>query len=377
MTIRLARGLISHINRRRDGFALQVSGAADPALVGRALQLARRDILRLGPGPDPELGLGPEDFAGPKYVSEVMPSSGGPIIVIDASHTPDRLVRQIPAILQRHLEDAGVTDASIGPPVLDERLVHPGGPAVMLHAFLPPPHPSAARPLLPPTWLAAATAWLDQVPVGEAWMETACPFPISRENVRPLVEKFSRGSNPAVFVGHLWQQARSLAVRGGEGLLTLGVGGSSYEADADLGLAGEELKIIARQLDPHPAYACLQVRPTFEIMLRLLERRFEDGEDGAPSDLVAASIDEFVPDAFPWQLMGPGHLARLGPSAQAASLRPDGFAELDLAPISTALASPDALLDLRARGKAILRPCLLSREEAIAERHRRWTAPHP
>lgn len=190
MAVRVERGVLSRMLDRRDGFVLQVLRADDPEAVIRGLERAAREIVKLGPGPNRALGLSAGDYAGPKYVSDVMPSAKGPIVLVDASHSPDRYLKETLEIICPRLEEAGVDDAVITIPKPDERLIYRPAPAVVLHLALRPMDHMRPEPI-PGGWIEAGIAWVqEQDNLGEAWVTRGFPFPIELEAAPRLFERF-------------------------------------------------------------------------------------------------------------------------------------------------------------------------------------------
>lgn len=374
MAIRVARGVISHMREWRDSFALQIRGGADPDAVRRAFDRARPEIVRLGPGPNRALGLSAGDFAGPKYVSEVMPSAEGPLIILDASHCPDRYLKETLDIIVRQLGEAGVDDATISVPKLDERLIYRRAPAVVLHLAVGPADTLQCRPI-PAEWILDGIGWVQQQEeIDEAWVSQAFPFPIDVGVAPQLFDRFRRQpSYTTLFAGRLWGRARAVGIAPLEGLFALGVAGTECSV-AEFEAAASWLRQFARDRLPEFVFASLQTRPeTFDDMpvLRLLERRFEDPDRGPPWSRMMTLCDEFLPDAFPWQILGPGHLQRLGNFPPGATPLADGYAELELAPTTLRLTDPEAFAQVRTTALNRLGSCLLSDEDVSAHRARR------
>jgi hypothetical protein len=134
----------------------------------------------------------------------------------------------------------------------------------------------------------------------------------------------------------------------------------------------DSLKTLAKSTIPELAYASLEIRRNFNAALGpgLLRRRAE--EPDPPGALGAARVAlEAVPDIFPWQILGPGHLENL--PELTGSLPPEegtlrkldfGFAELELGSIEDLLHDPEDLSQIRTSGRRLLGPCLLTRTES-------------
>lgn len=121
---------------------VRVERSADPQLAAAALGKAREGILALGA----------------KYVSDVAPSPAGPFVWIDAVGV-ERL-HEIPAIVARKLEEAGLESALITSPESGGRLTELAyvPKAVVLRLLTVPP--PAERVELPTHWLDEACAFV-------------------------------------------------------------------------------------------------------------------------------------------------------------------------------------------------------------------------
>jgi hypothetical protein len=76
----------------------------------------------------------------------------------------------------------------------------------------------------------------------------------------------------------------------------------------------------------------------------------------------ALVADELVLDAFWYQVLGPGHLRRLGRRPPGAAPLPSGRVELTLGEARTWLAADDATRALQAAGRVTLASCLYDDE---------------
>lgn len=363
--INVERGLAARIRERRDGFLLQVLGD-DAATILEGMAEARRRLLTRAAGAGPSAG----EAGAPKYVSDVMPSRDGAILYIDASHSPAKLLAEIPALIVECLEQAEVSDARLVIPALDQRLITRECPTVTLYLFAEP----RGRGLAPPLggWLERAVEWADARSTEEAWIRAAIPFPVNPESADQLFLGLAR-SRPAaeLIVGQLWAAAKGVGFHALEHMVSIAGGGTAL-ANAEWASLGLDLKTFALSCIPDLAYACLDVRPCFWLQLPLNERQYGDGDNGAGLDVLADCLSDFVPDVFPWQLLGPKHREALDLEAHRGLKDVGhGYAELEFAPIGLDLTAPDRLGRLRAFGKPLLAPLLIDRDRAISERSRR------
>jgi hypothetical protein len=374
MPIRLRRGLVSHIRKYRDGFALQVRCGADARsdLAAEALEVARQDLLATPAG------------KGPKFVSEVIASRDGPLLLIDASHVSNSSLDRIVQVMTERLEEVGLDDVVLGAPEEDPRFYRAdGGPVVLLHLFTPRRGPFSPPERYPLEWIEQASEWAleGSTETDEVWMTSALAVPIGPQAVRPMLQRESeRPGGAAVFVGHPWEKVRAVGLAPNDGMLALAAGGTSIQESTLLQVA-EELKAYARSLVPQLAYAAVQIRNDFGDVwgMRLLERRFHDEEPGAAFERISRICDEVVFDVYPWQLLGPKHVTRLTGAGEAGhasrqALKPlrDDFAELEVTALSIGLSEPEHLAAMRERGRAQLANCLVNRDQvfAIEQEHR-------
>lgn len=366
MSIRLRRGLVSHIRKYRDGFALQVRcGGARADLATEALEVVRRDLQATPEG------------EGPKFVSEVIASRDGPLLLIDASHVSNSSLDRIVQVMTERLEEVGLDDVVLGAPDEDPRFHKAdGGPVVLLHLFTPRQGPFSPPERYPLEWIEQASEWAleGSTETDEIWMTSALAVPIDAQAVRPILQRESeRPGGAAVFVGRPWEKVRAVGLAPNDGMLTLAAGGTLIQEPTLLQVA-EELKEYARSLVPGLAYVAVQIRNDFGDVwgMRLLERR-RDEEPGASFERIGRICDEVVFDVYPWQLLGPKHVGRLTggggaghPSSQAFKPLRNGFVELEVEPLSTGLSDPEQLATMRERGRAQLANCLVNRDQVLA-----------
>ena len=158
--------------------------------------------------------------------------------------------------------------------------------------------------------------------------------------------------------------------------MAIAAGGPDLGDDELLG-SFERLCEMARRLAPAASYGYVRFGPHADLHSASTEWSGEGGpqiEAGWALDL----RDEMAFDAFPYQILGPGHLARLGgppPGAEDLGGGRVGVAIGDPAswlydlsvprwthpyPMSTVTRDPD----IRAKARRLLGPCLLTELEA-------------
>lgn len=101
--------MLSRIREDPGSIVIQVRNPSDPAAAAAALERAGREIEHLDAGPASAPGLGSRDRNPPAYVSPVLPSGSGPVLMIDGADVPYAVLRTIPDVVARHLSKVGVT----------------------------------------------------------------------------------------------------------------------------------------------------------------------------------------------------------------------------------------------------------------------------
>jgi hypothetical protein len=95
----------------------------------------------------------------------------------------------------------------------------------------------------------------------------------------------------------------------------------------------------------------------------------------AHPSVVVQACDELVFDAYPFQVLGPGHARHLGGLPRGAAPLPADRFELDIGRLEDWLPGSAELEALRACGRAALAPCLLSPEAVAKLSEERWSSP--
>lgn len=368
MAIRVMPGAADTICEHADGFVVHVTGVSDHEGAARALALARTDILALAEGPHD-----PSD--GPSSSNPVL-APGGPLLRIarlgvDADH-----LRLIPALVAARLEQAGVTDARVDAP-------EPGGPldeldtcpnAVVLRLF---PQPAGEDGTLPGSWIDVACEWAlgdlapnDTVPLRLLGVELDAKVADAPAIVHQAAVA---GAWCDVVNGNLDERVHTASLTFGRAPhVALAAGGPACDTSALLARF-ELLCEVARELAGDVSYACVDLEPTFEgIGLGLGAEGWRD-HGGASPNLVAGELsDVLVPDVFPFQILGKGHLARLAPAGADAPGPPvgeaiaDGHVEVQIGDPADWLPMYDGRDDAQAEGFELL-GALLATEEEVDE----------
>lgn len=285
---------------------------------------------------------------GPHFVSGPHGAPGGVYFYLDGHSLLAKALASIPSVLAGHLRRRGVTEAKIVVPVRAEPpQVASARPGVLLYLL-----PEPGSPGLPAAWRDAAAEWLSQA-TSSVYVDK--DFFSFRLGVPAAQQVASQALSWVRLVG----ADRNWALRGanikpppGTPFVALGIGGAG--AAADVVRAAEQLIEIGRPLAREAAYAFVAIDPA---LVALTDPEWGQEHFGPPvptSDapgavrrargdhyaardnwgpptprrhpLMPTSQDipqapthgafEFpqalVVDAFPWQVIGPRHVARMG-----------------------------------------------------------------
>ena len=391
--MKVARGLLSHIRANPGGIVVQVQGVSDPEAATAALWKAVPEIAKLGT----------------RYLSPVLPAGTGPFIMIDGADMPFEVLRTIPDVVARHLTEAGLDEATIAPgtvqgPLVDRGLVLQALPkAVVALLYPPPPDRYGHFARIPQEWFDTAAAWMRTGVGPEADLMASVvsvQFPVAPDAVAELLAECQRAGVGKVNAvgGDLTQRIRGVC--GGAFFtyvpsLAIGAGGPAA-SDAELVELVGELSALLRSLADQLGYGVVTVEPTFGNLAGSphgTEWSIYEGSPGSFPDL----CDEGVLDAFPYQVLGPRHLERLGGLPHGARRLPGGRAELTIgepgdwlfqdSAIEARLARPWELVGSRRakpgieeEARRLLGPCLAKASELSSlrqARHQRIGGPQP
>lgn len=355
----------------RDRFVLQVLAPDHLPGALAAMRLFRVDVVGLsGKGNRPSTDTGRAPTARDRAeVSQVVPAPGGPLVLVEHLDAAPEELDRVPGLLARRLEDAGVTEATVVVPDLGGRLdVLDRTPGCVVLRLFPMPAEGAA---VPPDWLDVALEWI----VGDLGADdpvVARILGVEQEVPAPAAATLLHECGVArawcdLVNGDPADRLRTVSLTFGRlPHLALAAGGPGLDA-AGLVARFELLQDVARELAADVAYACLDIEPTFEGLALGLPVDGWRARGGAAPNRVAALVgDLVVPDAFPWQVLGPGHLARF----DAAGVEPppheqlgDGRVEVSLGEPAEWLPRSSTRVDAQEDALSWLTPVLVDADE--------------
>lgn len=334
MTLTVTKRLRRRIQRDPGGILVQIRKSSDPEGAAAALAAARADIAALDGGPESAPGLLPGSRNAPKYVGPVLRSPSGPLLYVDGGYTPEHLLSTIPDLVVRHLAARGVADAVVDCPAIADApfdLLARTPKAVTLRLYPPPPgsrRGSGARRAMPENWLDAATAWVrdGMSDDAELWVNATLRYRVAAADGRAVFGFGRRTGLVSLLAGDVDRRVRgtSASFARVDGL-AIGAGGPA-STDDQLRTIFNELVEIGRRLVADVAYAYVTIDATAAHLGGVhVGTEWDMLQGGAGSHTVELLCDEIVFDAFPWQVLGPGHLRRV--AAAGATLQQPGLTE--------------------------------------------------
>jgi hypothetical protein len=354
MSVRIARGVITRIRDDPSGIVIQVQEASSASRAAAALERAGVEIGELDGGWRSAYGLREGDRNNPKWVSAVIVAPTGPCI--DGGSTPHRLLRTIPEIVARHVRDAGVSHAVIAAPAR-------GGELAELHAL-----PRAVilclygEPASRVQWLEEAAAWVTAgcAEAGELRASViATEFSVQVGDVhRLLAECVSADQWVRLVAGDRAASVRAVNLPFGDAPMVLSAGGPRA-TDEDRLRAFAELRAIAQRLSAHVTQAYIDLVATLGGAALHQPDPPWSSEGGEHPGRIRHHADRVLFDAFPYQIVGPLHMKRLGALPEGARALQDGRVELSFGEPA------DWLPRQRDAARRLLDPCLVGIEEAL------------
>ena len=211
---------------------------------------------------------------------------------------------------------------------------------------------------IPDTWLDVARRWIARSGEETVWAATlGCDFELTASGV----VDFALRNGGTFLSGHPPAEARAVVVYGS--WLVLGGGGT----DADLDALAAELRTVIDGLAGELGHAYLSIEPTFASVVTTGALSDEDVHDEQgvyrPRHRVHQVCDEAVLDAYHYQVLGPGHLARLGGTPAGSVALADGRVGLALGSTADWQPGTAGRAEVRRAGRALLAPLILGEME--------------
>jgi hypothetical protein len=325
MAVRVAAGAGDVAAELGTGFVVQITGSTDEDAAARALGAARWAIAAL-------TGVEAGQPGGPILSNPVL-APGGPILRVSQLAIDPDLVATVPDVVARSMEEAGVdglVSVIIPRGPLDDLDITPT--AVVLRVF---PLPAGDAGVVPSHWVDVAAEWVLGELAGEERVPVrvlGAPFDVPAAEAPAVVHHAVRARAWCdLLQGDLSDRIRTASVTfGSTPHLALAAGGPGCDDEAILARY-ELLCEVARDLRGEVAYACIDLEPTFADLGAGLSRDGWASKGGANPNVVVAELgDVRVPDVFPYQLVGPRHVARLRevhPESMDGERLPDGRTE--------------------------------------------------
>ncbi|HEX5996427.1 MAG TPA: hypothetical protein VFY84_14910 [Jiangellales bacterium] len=376
MPLDVAAGTLRRLQALRDQCLLRIVDAADP-------DAARAVLARLG-------RISAEQAAYQvNFVSEVIGTPHGPMVLMDAKDLTDRQLRRVVDGLVRTADELGLESGTLEVPPAGRMLAELQSVRVAaVGSVLPPPDPISRTPpdVLPEAWCGVAASWLRQAAfeplrVEVVGVEAEIGWDSLEEYLHHSVTDGFRVSAGSVATG-----IRTVVGRGRVNTrLAFMAAGLSWSI-AELARQASDIRDHVRLCADEAAYAYVTPvaatrRSPVSAFGSGVPHDVPDWPEGRPGEgdgLLGHLSDVMALDAFWYQVLGPGHLARTGPIAEARPLR-HGKVELTLGAVEDWLEEERGLTTprapgsaqaarepsaLRQRGRAILAACFLSGQEA-------------
>jgi hypothetical protein len=383
MSLDVARGTLQRVYELRDQCLLRIVDTADPD-VARAV-LARLERISA------EVAGHPVNL-----VTEVIETPQGPMVLMDAKDLSDRQLRRVVDGLVRAANEMGLESGTLEvPPAGRMRKELRSVRVAAVGSVLPPPDPTSWTPpdVLPEAWCEVAANWLRQAAfeplrVDVVGVEAEIRWDSLEEYLHRSMTDGFRVSAGSVATG-----IRTVVGRGRVNTrLAFMAVGLSWSV-AELARQASVIRDHVRMCVDEAAYAYVTPvaatrRSPVSAFGSGVPHDVPDWPEGRPGEgdgLLGHLSDVMALDAFWYQMLGPAHLARIGPIPEARPLR-HGKVELTLGEFEDWLEEEQGLTtprapgsaeaarepsSLRQRGRAILAACFLSGQEARALRRQR------
>lgn len=259
----------------------------------------------------------------PNYASAVVVDDLGPVIGFDTSAMTVDGMRKLAERMQHALEDAGVTAGVLDTASPSQEWSRVQGPAAALSVFPTAPSTYDVHASIPDYWLSVGERWVagaaDAQKIVGWWPGTPGSVPLAPDELahfcRPRdVDGVPEGGS-AFAISRTASRAM-IVVAAPTAVVTF------VQASNPPRNAYDDLVVLSRAIHSGVGYACVWSSTGFPIM----------GEPGI--DLVDGTFSNLrgitdirTPGVYPWQLLGPSHLAALDGQV-AGTTTPNGHLEV-------------------------------------------------
>jgi hypothetical protein len=303
-----------------------------------------------------------EEGDSPRFISEPIAIPGGLIVWADCHDMPPGAVLLWPEAIRRHLIVAGCDGLTLTTPRRNYDVyewVH-ACPVVTLNVYAPPDNFVYGEGL-PQTFVDVALDWLNTAgaPDQTAWLgiEAAVEIPSTLRHLPELLRAVRKNPSLRMLTGNLETSAHAAQLVTFQ--MKLAACGPAIDEDSLLARAND-LEALARRLAPHAAQVAIDVpHCDFDTTDPRQQR------DTAWDSSVEYIADDVLEDAYPFQILGPGHLAR---APKLRDLVEDVGADRYLLRLGDYRDwRPDSprFPEMLAEGRALLASCMVSSDEAF------------
>lgn len=237
-------------------------------------------------------------------------------------------------------------------------------PNAVVAVLLPAPSRHLLRTSeLPPAWTDEVVRWLSAREDEIVWAGAlGTEVAIAPSELRSFAENHGGGT---FLAGDPHSECRAAVMRHWRTAAEMILAGGG--ADADIAALAKELCDLVDRLAPEVANAYVSIEPTFASVVTddqlSDESVFSDDGSYRPRFMVNEACDEVVLDVYHHQVLGPGHLARLGDPPAGSKALAAGRVSLTLGSASDWEPETYPRAALRNRGRAMLRPLMLDQNQ--------------
>lgn len=342
---------VRRIRKWKDQCLLRIVEVDDLDLATGMLELFRRVAL-----------AEPPDGYSLNFVSEVMSTPDGPMVLMDAKVLGNSGLDRMLARLEQISADLGLRHARLEVPASGRSVEElPQLDLAIIGSVLPLPVNARTPDVLPQSWLSAASGWMKESRYEPLVARVASvDVDLDWASLDTYIGSSGRWGF-RVSGGSVGGGIRSVAgVMPINTRLALMAGGRTY-SHHDLAGEARRITLTLRSCAPEASYA--YAHPVANVL------RFGSGPvdlPGRPSDYPGGISGYFsylsdvqVLDAFWYQVLGPGHMARIGSLPGGRDLG-GGKVELTLGDFDDWL-DPEKARLLQDRGRELLEPCFIDR----------------